>query len=102
MNPEGLLLRIVAELVGARVTSWFRTAEHNAAVGGHANSKHLTGEAIDVGREAHEFQRSVLRMFGREVVEADHFHYQTDGRGLVVSGGVLVGLIATWMAEGRS
>ena len=30
------------------VTSWGRTEAHNKAVGGHANSRHLTFEAADV------------------------------------------------------
>ena len=33
---------------GASVTSWYRTAKHNAAVGGVASSHHLTGLAVDV------------------------------------------------------
>ncbi len=60
------------------VTSWCRSIARNAAVGGVANSQHLTGLAVDVvydgappGPEATEWlaQRHLLR-----IPEGDHDH----------------------------
>lgn len=44
------ILQIVRNRFKAAVniTSGYRTKSHNAAVGGAANSKHLTGEAADI------------------------------------------------------
>ena len=33
---------------GAWISSWYRTPEHNRRVGGHPESQHLAGLAIDV------------------------------------------------------
>ena len=98
MMLEGVQLRVVAELIGARVTSWVRGVEDNARVGGHVASYHLIGGAIDVGAETADWQRQVLRRFAREVDEVAskaHWHYQVDGRGAVALAALVV-LGAQW------
>lgn len=79
---EGLILRFVAELIGAPVNSWHRSAEHNAAVGGKANSAHLHGGAIDTPVNLTDWQRWILRRVALEIPEPEknHLHYQVDGR----------------------
>lgn len=45
----GRLDRARASILGAlRVTSGYRTPEHNRAIGGSPTSQHITGEALDV------------------------------------------------------
>lgn len=98
-SAEGLLLRLVAAVLGVRVTSWMRTVEHNASVGGLPNSKHLWGGAIDVGMEVTEGQRAILRKFGQEVderVKRSHWHYEVDGRAAPVVL-VVLGLAGAWI-----
>src|SRR6266446_10137368 len=63
------------------VTSWWRTTEHNAAVGGLPNSRHLTGDAIDVVWQD-ETDLPILkvdasRMRIRLVREGDNDNFQT-------------------------
>jgi len=42
-----LVIPIIEEF-GGSITSFFRSATHNKAVGGVADSDHLSGKAIDV------------------------------------------------------
>ena len=63
------------------VTSWWRTEEHNREVGGLPNSKHLTGDAIDVTwLETQPYLDGLTRMSAhyavRMVREEDHDHFQ--------------------------
>src|SRR3981189_3224326 len=63
------------------VTSWWRTAEHNAEVGGMPTSKHLTGDAIDVIWKGDGPDDGILRSVAtganvRVVREGDHEHFQ--------------------------
>jgi len=63
------------------VTSWWRTEQHNREVGGLPNSKHLTGDAIDVvWQDAQPDPGALLRMCARYelrlVREGDHEHFQ--------------------------
>lgn len=83
----------VARLIGAPITSGKRTAAQNRAVGGAANSLHLTGEAIDIpltvgGKPLTKAGiRSALEGAGIKVREilgpgdknhSDHFHVGFD------------------------
>lgn len=52
---------------GVTVTSWFRTAERNRAVGGVWNSKHLMGWAWDV-QPKNEKVRTWLESLGLKVL----------------------------------
>lgn len=73
-------------LPGSRVTSGFRTPEHNARVGGAANSWHTRGGAIDLvpppGTSLADF-RAQLEARGLPVTElldeGDHFHWAYGG-----------------------
>lgn len=72
--------------IGGRITSGQRTREHNAAVGGVQNSKHLTNEARDLvpppGVSMDEFERQVRASVpeGVQVInEGDHIHVEIDG-----------------------
>lgn len=74
-----------AALVGGRfgrITSIVRSAAHNRAVGGVANSWHLHGRAIDIARRAgvtHAQIAAALRGAGYQLVESldegDHSHF---------------------------
>jgi len=62
-----------------RVTSWYRTPQHNLAVGGSSRSQHLLGMAADfVFPSAYAAQAiSALRAQGFTVIdEGDHIHVQ--------------------------
>ena len=62
------------------VTSWLRTPTRNTAVGGHPNSKHLTGLAVDVvldpGQDKEAFKAEVVARMLTAVDEGDHIHIQ--------------------------
>ena len=74
-----------ASLLGAqfgRITSILRSAAHNRAVGGVANSYHLHGRAIDIARRpgvSHRQIDAALRAAGfhllESLVEGDHSHF---------------------------
>jgi len=74
----GELLYAYGLTFSASTTSWFRTVEHNAHVGGHPKSAHLAGLAADVvydgarpGPEADAW----LRLRGlKRLIEGDHDH----------------------------
>jgi len=61
-----------------QATSWWRSRLDNARVGGHPNSQHLTGLAVDVLPDAAgEAFAQFARRVGLVVVdEGDHFHVQ--------------------------
>lgn len=86
---SSFLLRFLIAAWVARVfsaTSWFRTTERNAAVGGHPESAHLVGLAIDVPPSPR--MAEVSRSLGLWVVEeGDHTHVQAWPPG--VTGSVL-------------
>jgi len=74
--------------IGARVTSGYRTYEHNKEVGGQPNSRHLTGNARDIAKtKGMSLGKivSTLREQGYDVVEkldeGDHFHVAWKGKG---------------------
>ncbi|NUT01803.1 MAG: hypothetical protein HOP96_12605 [Sphingomonas sp.] len=65
-----------------RVTSTFRTAEHNRRVGGVRNSYHLRGRAIDIARRpgiTHAMIAAAFRSAGYRLIESldegDHSHF---------------------------
>lgn len=74
-----------AAVIGAawgRVTSTWRTAERNRAVGGVRNSFHLSGRAIDIARKSgvrHADIAAAYRRAGFNLVESldegDHSHF---------------------------
>ena len=71
-----------------RVTSTFRSAEHNRRVGGVANSYHLRGRAIDIARRAgvtHWQIAAAYRAAGYNLLESldegDHSHFAFGGPG---------------------
>lgn len=72
-------------------SSWYRTPYDNARVGGHPNSQHLTGLAVDVPtRTASAGARNFVAMAQRVglvvIDEGDHWHIQryaaSPGQGL--------------------
>lgn len=77
--------------IGSRwgtVTSMFRSAEHNRAVGGQPNSYHLRGRAIDIARRpgvSHWQIAAALRSAGYNLLESldegDHSHFAFGGPG---------------------
>lgn len=78
----------IMNTIGARVTSGYRSYEHNKKVGGQANSYHLTGNARDVAKTPGmtlDKIVSALRKQGYDVVEkldeGDHFHVAWKGKG---------------------
>jgi hypothetical protein len=65
-----------------RVTSTYRSVEHNREVGGVANSYHLLGRAIDIARGPgvnHAMIRAAYQRAGYTLVESldegDHSHF---------------------------
>lgn len=75
----GHLLYGLAHMIGARVTSWTRTPEQNAASKGSPTSYHLVGGAVDLGRETSKAKLDLLRNLGftvewHEKGTATHWH----------------------------
>lgn len=78
----------VMNSIGARVTSGYRSWEHNKKVGGQPTSYHLTGNARDIAKTPGmtlDKIVSALRKQGYDVVEkldeGDHFHVAWKGKG---------------------
>lgn len=73
-------LAILRALHPISVTSWFRTRAHNKAVGGAANSKHLSGQAVDVrigdDGDRSQFKADAERLGLWVLEEDDHIHVQ--------------------------
>jgi hypothetical protein len=75
----------------ARITSGFRTPEHNRAVGGVPNSRHLDGDAVDLVPDGvsmgdlHRLGSDLAARWGvpgaRALNEGDHVHVQLPGWG---------------------
>ena len=63
------------------ITSWWRDRRHNAEVGGHPSSQHLTGTALDLAKtpEATRFAQHARRYGMIAVDEGDHWHVQLFG-----------------------
>ena len=62
------------------VTSWFRSTNRNKLVGGHANSLHLVGLAVDIivdnPAQAQELTSFAHQLGLLAIVEKDHVHVQ--------------------------
>jgi len=61
------------------VSSWYRTAERNRAVGGHPRSQHLLALAVDVvGTPAslHAFQHAADDATLHPIMDERHLHVQ--------------------------
>lgn len=78
----------VMNSIGARVTSGYRSFEHNKRVGGQPNSYHLTGNARDIAKSpgmSLDKIVSALKKQGYDVVEkldeGDHYHVAWKGKG---------------------
>lgn len=73
-------LRLLHAAKPYSVTSWWRTIRHNAIVGGHPNSLHLEGLAVDCKLEPGQSKAAFLRhaqslgLHGQ--VEIAHVHLQ--------------------------
>lgn len=70
---------VIMECEG-NVTSWVRTKKHNAEVGGHPDSYHQCGLAVDVTFENKDlkdrFKRRMWKMGFGVLDEGDHVHVQ--------------------------
>lgn len=62
------------------VTSWIRSPERNATVGGVADSRHLYGLAVDVvldrGADRPAFEAAAKTLGLQVIFEEDHLHVQ--------------------------
>ncbi len=72
--------------LGSYVASSGRSQEKNTAIGGHENSHHMYGEALDMNGEGYEWMRENGRKFGWEYVYnhgpgSAHFKYVGPGAG---------------------
>lgn len=74
---------VYCSIMGASVTSWIRTEEHNQEVGGVAHSAHVAGLAVDVVYRTpwatHEGQEWAERLGLLLIREQDHDHLQPLG-----------------------
>jgi hypothetical protein len=71
---------------GTQINSWWRSPSKNLACGGHPDSQHLIGTALDLASTDPE--QWALRGF-ITVQEATHLHVQVWPRGLARSSGLL-------------
>ena len=85
MNAPALTLAVFSDaaleycqVFSGSVTSWYRTVDHNAEVGGHPRSAHLVGLAVDVvydGSRPGPQADAWLALHGlKRLVEGDHDH----------------------------
>lgn len=82
---------------GVRLTSWWRTPEHNRAVGGHPESQHLVGLAFDLVAPPLAMHRIAQRARDVGLVavnEGDHVHLQALQPGQLARFGVLAAALA--------
>jgi len=91
VTAPGKLHELVDAIIALRcahrfsITSWIRTREHNARVGGNPQSKHLLGLAVDVVPDEDVprflFLQSARTMGFHYLDEGDHIHLQMLGPG---------------------
>ena len=67
VNMDSTLLRMLDDLrerygKPLRVTSGYRTKEHNEAVGGVPNSSHLRGVAVDIAATSSRERHDILKL----------------------------------------
>ena len=78
---------------GASVTSWGRTAQRNAQVGGHENSWHLVWMGADVAYDVKPSLAKARKAASRfrliVVRESDHDHLQPPGGSRATSSGAV-------------
>jgi uncharacterized protein YcbK (DUF882 family) len=80
--PAATFVSSIAGIAGERVTSTYRSAAHNRAVGGVSNSYHLSGRARDSvpppGMSLAAYYRQLKRLNpGKDVIlEKDHVHVE--------------------------
>ena len=72
--------------LGSYVASSGRSEEKNTAIGGHPNSHHMYGEALDMNGEGYEWMRENGHKFGWQYVYnhgpgSAHFKYVGPGAG---------------------
>ena len=100
LSPGGQILFAIATALGARVTSTFRDEKTNATVGGSPASKHLSGDAIDLGHEAPQIAVNALSLFGvggwHDKGTAPHYHFEATAYTvpLFIAGILAAGMIA--------
>ena len=70
------------------VTSWWRSPERNAAVGGSSSSQHLLGVAIDVTGDLQRIAHAARAAGWVVVVESDHVHLQAFPAGALARAGI--------------
>lgn len=74
----------ICTIYRASVTSWIRTAAHNAAVGGSKQSRHLDGMACDLVADSDSDNAAIINAAHRlsldAVFEGDHIHIEADRR----------------------
>lgn len=91
-EPQGdWLAAVSAAAPDAQVTSGYRTAEHNKAVGGVPTSRHLSGQAVDLvprpGETMAQLYARVSKVPGVKAInEGDHVHVQATGGGQAQGG----------------
>jgi len=74
---------------GQHLTSWYRTADDNAAVGGNRESQHLFGLAIDLAGPGQAFSAFLADRNGLTWdQEIDHLHVQLFAPGVLGRAGV--------------
>jgi len=76
----GNLVALVLLFADGSVTSWLRSKKHNEEVGGHPESLHLVGLAVDVVFDSHGQKMDGIHMAERlgllAIDEGDHVHVQ--------------------------
>lgn len=68
----------------ASITSWYRTQNRNRAVGGHPQSKHLQGLAVDLVPDDTSSKHAIIADASAAgllaIDEGDHIHIQVRGK----------------------
>lgn len=82
LDPAGFLVLMLSLSMRYRfsVTSWIRTPDRNQAVGGHPDSFHMVGMAVDIvfdrPEDMEKFLEKASRYGLRAIDEKDHVHVQ--------------------------
>lgn len=76
---------------GCQLTSWHRSVVDNRRVGGHPQSQHLLGTAIDVWRMDGDYGYEMARCYDAGLIpinEGTHLHVQLFPAGYALSAGL--------------